>query len=108
MIGDTWLAGTTWRLPFRNAPTSDDYQPGPGIGFEDAIRYRKNQGFNSVSMIAAFPNWEADVNPSTYADENGIYSQRLGEIRLRCCGRERNRRFRRPELLGHFHGYEYA
>ena len=22
MVGDTWLAGSTWRLPFRNAPTS--------------------------------------------------------------------------------------
>jgi hypothetical protein len=31
MIGDTWLAGTTWRLPFRNAASPDNYQPGPGI-----------------------------------------------------------------------------
>jgi hypothetical protein len=79
MVGDTWLAGTTWRLPFRNAPTSDDYQPGPGIGFEDAINYRQNQGFNSVSMIAAFPNWEADQKPSTYADENGVFVRNAWE-----------------------------
>jgi hypothetical protein len=25
MVGDTWLAGSTWRLPFRNAPTSSTY-----------------------------------------------------------------------------------
>lgn len=79
MIGDTWLAGSTWRLPFRNAPTSDQYEPGPGIGFEDAIQYRKKQGYNSVSMISAFPNWEADINLSTYADENGIYIRNAWE-----------------------------
>ncbi|MCB9247295.1 MAG: hypothetical protein H6613_01470 [Ignavibacteriales bacterium] len=49
MIGDTWLAGSTWRLPFRNAETSDNYEPGPGMGFEDAVMYREKQGFNSVS-----------------------------------------------------------
>lgn len=79
MVGDTWLAGTTWRLPFRNAPTADNYQPGPGIGFEDAVMYRKRQGFNSVSMIAAFPNWEADRNPSTYADDQGVYLRNAWE-----------------------------
>ena len=79
MVGDTWLAGTTWRLPFRNTATSDDYKPGPGIGFEDAVVYRKKQGFNSVSMIASFPNWEADCNPSTYADSNGVYLRNAWE-----------------------------
>ena len=79
MVGDTWLAGTTWRLPFRNAPTSPDYRPGPGIGFEDAVAFRKQQGFNSVSMIAAFPNWDADLNPSTFADANGIYLRNAWE-----------------------------
>lgn len=79
MIGDTWLAGATCRLPFRNAITSDDYIPGPGMGFEDAVIYRKNQGFNSVSMIASFPNWESDYNPSTYADSNGIFIRNAWE-----------------------------
>lgn len=79
MVGDTWLAGSTWRLPFRNAPTSVQYEPGPGIGFEDAVQYRKRQGFNSVSMIAAFPNWEADMNASTYADENGVFIRNAWE-----------------------------
>lgn len=79
MLGDTWLAGSTWRLPFRAAATSDDYTPGPGIGFEDAVNYRKNQGFNSVSMIAAFPNWESDPNPSTYANKDGIFLRNAWE-----------------------------
>jgi hypothetical protein len=79
LIGDTWLAGTTWRLPFRNAVSPDNYEPGPGIGFEDAVTYRKKQGFNSVSMIASFPNWEADMNPNTFADSNGIYLRNAWE-----------------------------
>jgi hypothetical protein len=79
MLGDTWLAGSTWRLPFRNAATCDNYEPGPGIGFEDAVMYRKKQGFNSVSMIAAFPNWEADYHPSTYSDSNGVYLRNAWE-----------------------------
>jgi len=73
LIGDTWLGGATWRLPFRNASTSNNYIPGPGIGFEDAVMYRKKQGFNSVSMISCFPNWESDIHPWTYADANGVY-----------------------------------
>lgn len=79
MVGDTWLAGSTWRLPFRGAPTSESYEPGPAIGWEDAVGYRKRQGFNSISMIAAFPNWEADSNPSTYADKNGIFVRNAWE-----------------------------
>jgi hypothetical protein len=79
MLGDTWLAGTTWRLPFRNTATNKNYIPAPGIGFEDAVQYRKSQGFNSVSMIASFPNWDSDIYPSTYADENGIYVRNAWE-----------------------------
>jgi len=79
MLGDTWLAGATWRLPFRNASPADNYEPGPGIGFEDAVIYRKSQGFNSVSMIACYPNWEADENASTYADSGGIYLRNAWE-----------------------------
>ncbi len=41
LVGDTWLAGSTWRLPFRNAATCKNYEPGPGMGFEDAVMYRK-------------------------------------------------------------------
>ncbi|MBK7106276.1 MAG: DUF4038 domain-containing protein [Ignavibacteriae bacterium] len=79
MVGDTWLAGSTWRLPFRNAKTNNDYKPSPGIGFEDAVMFRKNQGFNSVSMISCFPNWDSDIHPSTYADSNNIFIRNAWE-----------------------------
>lgn len=79
MVGDTWLAATTWRLPFRNSKASENYEPGPGMGFEDAVLFRKKQGFNSVSMISCFPNWESDINPSTYSDSNKIFLRNAWE-----------------------------
>jgi len=79
MIGDTWLAGSTWRLPFRGVAGAENYVPSPGIGFEDALAYRKRQGYNSVSMIACFPNWESDCNPSTYADDSGLFLRNAWE-----------------------------
>jgi hypothetical protein len=79
MVGDTWLAATTWRLPFRGAAPAENYVPGPGIGFEDAVAYRKKQSYNSVSMIACFPNWESDCYAGTYADSSGIYLRNAWE-----------------------------
>jgi len=79
MLGDTWLAAATWRLPFRGVAPATDYVPAPGIGFEDAVAYRKAQGYNSVSMIASFPNWESDIYASTYADSKGIYLRNAWE-----------------------------
>jgi hypothetical protein len=79
LVGDTWLAGSTWRLPYRNSAPSDGYVPGPGIGFEDAVTWRRKQGYNSVSMIASFPNWEADTHASTYADPDGVYIRNAWE-----------------------------
>ena len=44
--------------------------PASGISFEEAVGYRKRQGFNSVSFIAAFPNWAADSHGATFANSN--------------------------------------
>jgi len=72
LVGDTWLAALTWRLPYTGNPPEPNYTPGPGITFEDAVAYIKGQGYNSVSMIAAFPSWASDQYPSTYSDEKGV------------------------------------
>ena len=72
LLGDTWLAASTWRLPMTGIEPPADYVPGPGISFEDAVQYRKRQGFNSVSFIAAFPNWAADANGATFSDAKGV------------------------------------
>jgi hypothetical protein len=79
LLGDTWLAASTWRLPFKGATPAADYVPGPGIGFEEAVSWRKRQGFNSVSFIAAFPNWAADHRGATYANKDGVFLRNAWE-----------------------------
>jgi hypothetical protein len=79
MLGDTWLGAATWRLPLTGQPVAADYEPGPGITFEQAVQWRKRQGFNSVSMIAAFPTWASDQYPATYADSKGVFYRNAWE-----------------------------
>ena len=79
LLGDTWLAASTWRLPYKGATPAADYLPGPGIGFEEAVSWRKRQGFNSVSFIAAFPNWAADHRGATYANKDGVFLRNAWE-----------------------------
>jgi len=79
LVGDTWLAASTWRLPWKGEPAAAGYVPGPGIGFEEAVAWRKRQGFNSVSFIAAFPNWAADSHGATFANQDGIFLRNAWE-----------------------------
>jgi len=79
LVGDTWLGAATWRLPLTGASVDPNYEPGPGVTFEAAVGYRKRQGFNSVSMIAAFPTWASDQYANTYADRNGVYLRNAWE-----------------------------
>ena len=79
MLGDTWLGSATWRLPLTGEPAAANYEPGPGITFEQAIAWRKRQGFNSVSMIAVFPTWASDQYPATYADSKGVFLRNAWE-----------------------------
>ncbi len=79
LVGDTWLAASTWRLPWKGAHAQSDYVPAPGISFEEAVAYRKRQGYNSVSFVAAFPNWAADQYGATYANEDGVYLRNAWE-----------------------------
>jgi hypothetical protein len=46
--------------------------PGPEMGSKDIIRYRKRQGFNSVAILACFPNWDDDGLPPRIVDEEGV------------------------------------
>jgi hypothetical protein len=61
LLGDTWYAATTFRFKWND----DDRERsiGPEAGFKDYVRLRKNQGFNSVAVLAAFPNWATDSQP---------------------------------------------
>jgi len=79
LVGDTWLAGSTRRLPWKGVTPAPNYVPASGIGFEEAVAYRKGQGFNSVSMIASFPNWAADSHGATFANKDGVYLRNAWE-----------------------------
>lgn len=79
LVGDTWLAASTWRLPWRGAPAMPNYVPASGISFEEAVGYRKRQDYNSVSFIAAFPNWAADHHGPTFANADGVYLRNAWE-----------------------------
>jgi hypothetical protein len=60
-LGDTWWSLGTNRYRWYD---SDEPRPiGPTAGFKDYVRYRKQQGFNWINMIAAFPNWKTDGKP---------------------------------------------
>jgi hypothetical protein len=79
LLGDTWLAASTWRLPWRGTPPAGDVVPGPGLSFEEAVAYRRRQGFNSISVISAFPNWDADHHGATFANADGVYLRNAWE-----------------------------
>jgi hypothetical protein len=79
LTGDTWLAASTWRLPFKGARAAADYVPAEGISFEEAVAWRKRQGFNSISFIAAFPNWAADEHGATFANKDGVFLRNAWE-----------------------------
>jgi hypothetical protein len=79
LVGDTWLAGSTWRLPYKGVQPAADYVPAEGISFEEAVSYRKRQGFNSVSFVSAFPNWAADHRGATFANKDGVFLRNAWE-----------------------------
>jgi hypothetical protein len=79
LVGDTWLAASTWRLPWKGSRPADDYVPAEGISFEEAVAWRKRQGYNSISFIAAFPNWDADQYGATYANKDGVFLRNAWE-----------------------------
>ncbi len=65
VVGDTWYPMGTNRLRWYD---DDNARPiGPDAGFKDYVRLRKAQGFNWISMIAAFPNWMTDGKPFNVA-----------------------------------------
>lgn len=61
IIGDTWYSLGANRFMWYD---DDEERPiGPTAGFKDYVRLRKSQGYNWVSVIAAFPNWITDDKP---------------------------------------------
>ena len=73
MVGDTWWAASTWRFPLKGIEPDNDYVPAKdNISFENTLNFRKKQGYNTIAMIAAYPNWYADEYPAEYINKDGV------------------------------------
>jgi len=70
LLGDTWWSVGTFRYKWYD----DDKKRaiGSGAGFKDYVRFRREQGYNCIAMIAAFPNWANDDKPSMLKTADGI------------------------------------
>ena len=70
LLGDTWWATPTFRFRWYE---DDAPRPlGPDGGFKDYVRYRRNQQYNCIAMIAAFPNWANDGKPAHWNTQDGM------------------------------------
>jgi hypothetical protein len=75
LLADTWWAAMTWRYPYKNdTEIPEDYVPNEqNWCFEGGIQWLKRHGYNSVALIASFPNWKIDEGGRVVQDDNGIY-----------------------------------
>ena len=73
LLGDTWWSTPTFRYPWYDDDTPREI--GPEMGFKDMVRYRREQGYNLIAILAALPAWADDGKPPTiWMDEE----QRIG------------------------------
>lgn len=70
LLGDTWWAMSTFRFPWYDDDTPRPL--GPTAGFKDYVCYRRDQQFNCIAMIAAFPNWANDGKPARWKAQDGM------------------------------------
>jgi len=69
LLGDTWWSVGTFRYPWLDG---EKRRPiGPDAGFQDYVRFSREQGFNCIAMIAAFPNWANDGKPAHLQTADG-------------------------------------
>jgi hypothetical protein len=61
LFGDTWWSASTRVWSWDSAGGK------ARISFQDAVRIRKTQGYNTFAMIAAFPNWAEDGKPAAFS-----------------------------------------
>jgi hypothetical protein len=69
-LADMWLAAATQYYPWRD--DDKEYPIGPEVGFKDMIRFRKQQGFNGITLIGCFPSWAIDHLPAWSRTEDGV------------------------------------
>ena len=72
MLGDTWWSTPTYRFKWceddSEHPIEDGY-------FKDLAKYRKEQGYNTIAMLAAHPTWANDGKPPQIEIEPGVWAR---------------------------------
>ncbi|MEO1016441.1 MAG: DUF5060 domain-containing protein [Pseudomonadota bacterium] len=71
LVGDTWWSVPTFRFPLREDDTPRPL--GPDAALNDYVYLRKRQGFNSVGILAALPNWANDGHAARLQTEDGTW-----------------------------------
>jgi hypothetical protein len=72
MIGDTWWAAPSYRFKWSD---DDEVRPLEEGYFKDLVRYRKEQGYNTIAMLAGHPSWANDGYPPEIEIEKGVYAR---------------------------------
>ncbi len=72
MIGDTWWATPTYRFKWSD---DDTRRPIEECYFKDLVHYRKEQGYNTIAMLASHPTWANDEYPPEVEIEKGIFAR---------------------------------
>ena len=104
MIGDTWWATPTYRFKWSD---DDKQRPIDECYFKDLVKYREEQGYNTIAMLAAHPSWANDEFPPLVEIEPGIFArdawQQRGTESAKGMHNEGGRPFMFP---GNIPGYE--
>lgn len=107
LIGDTWWASPTFRYPWYD---NDKERPiGPEMGFKDMLRFRKEQGFNCIAIIASLPHWANDGEPAVIRledEKNTALRQAWGQAGTKSAKDMHNEGGRPFEFPGKVPGYE--
>lgn len=112
-LADTWWATPTFRYPW-----VDENQPLPEwaeMSFQQLVAHRRDQGYNGIAMLAVFPHWDEDGEPSTIvlgdgtpvrqAWQTGGSADSSGAARAKQMHNEGGRPF---EFPGRVPGYEHV
>ncbi len=107
LIGDTWWASPTFRYPWYD---DDKERPiGPEMGFKDMLRFRKEQGFNCIAIIASLPHWANDGEPAVIRledEKNTALRQAWGQAGTKSAKDMHNEGGRPFEFPGKVPSYE--
>ena len=71
LLGDTWWAVGTFRFPWSEGDTPDTPRT-----FPHYVARRVSQGFNSIAIVAALPNWADDGLPASLDTDDGTVLRR--------------------------------